>query len=279
MSLAKLPCPERVIDELRKLNVDFQMLSRPLYEAIRLRRKTCKWSIPQHTEELEKYQVVRKASRLFYEALHKAYTCTRHSQLLVHFCVQVERLVLDYGCSTKIGFSMAFTYVQPPEPQAAWFSIGSVLDELKIQRRQNEPVADELYHYVAKRTPSDITFDSPIECAHSFNSTTSQVGNLALESHLGHNICEFQRSCFQSPSTEGISLKTVEETTTCMHVIRPLLPACSRSLQPILLQQLIKSTQGRPGSEDFSLSERIRLAKALATAVLQYHSTPWLQKT
>lgn len=74
-----------------------------------------------------------------------------------------------------------------------------------------------------------------------------------------------------------VSLKSNEEMVTCTHVIRPLLSAGPQCFQPTSLRQLIQPARGRPRLERLPFMDRIRLAKTLATAVLQYRSTPWLQ--
>ena len=266
-----MPSLKKAIEELRKLNKDFQMLSTPLYNNLKaLQAKKYKVSIPHHTEELEKCKLVGKISRLFHGALRQV--CTVDSQHGAHLCVQVDEFALEKSQSAKIKSKVAFHCVHQLEPRFMWLSIESILEELKTIKRKLETSVSQTHEHVIKKTLVSTFLDSRV------NPPTNRMKELKIEWDPKQNISKFLCQGSQAPFPEDMILRTTEDLTKCIHVIRPVMPLCSRPLQTTSLQQLISYSQGRPRLEQFLMSERIGLARVLAVGMLQYHSTPLLSK-
>ena len=81
-----------------------------------------------------------------------------------------------------------------------------------------------------------------------------------------------------SPSDTSTCIGVLQRTQTFNHILyrRPALdtPATSTSLETVLSNL----AENKPTS-GLSCLERVRLARSLATAVLEFHSTPWLPET
>ncbi len=70
----------------------------------------------------------------------------------------------------------------------------------------------------------------------------------------------------------------LENTNNCRNFLYPSSKRfCCQTRQAISLGQVISKVSKRKAVGEIAIYERLRLAKTLAVAVLQYHSTPWLR--
>ena len=242
--------------------------------------------------DIQKYQVIGKASCQVYEALRKA--CTKHSEHMAHFRTEVEHAVLDEKSSLQIKFEMAYThrvridvpYLEDP----IWFLVDSIIsehidtctsketacmDELKKSlKRQLTPIITPVAKKVKKSVrfastmPAPLPASLPAPCL-PLPSTTSTC--------IGTDLCDHLRRHFRGSLCSNACV-VLENTAQCKQLVYPShFTACSQPRQAISLGQLIASTTEISPINGILLHERVSLAKMLATAVLQYHATPWLQ--
>ena len=242
--------------------------------------------------DVQKYQTIRKASRQVYEALCKA--CNKHTEHMAHFRVEVEHFVSQEESAPQVKFSMAFTHMTLTGPTGwgdpIWFLVDSTLsdeaatpsgekavnlDELgKTLKRQFEAAASQIPRETKKR----VRFQSPVPPPVSSSPVMIASDAFSSENCMKRDFCDDLRRCFRKPRKANECVGILENTNKCKHYVYPSPSAlCSVSRKAISLGQLIRSTS-RPGlAGDIPVHERLGLAKNLAIAVLQYHSTPWLR--
>ena len=293
-SFSKSSLLDKAIRDLRRYNQDFRtLLSQSAEEATINPEKPSRLKT-RSSKEVEKHRDVGKAAQLVYDALRKA--CTKHTDHLAHFCVQVEDVTFDYGCLAKIKFSISFTHMMSSgsvyQEDPVWFVVDSTLDrptampdehtshKFEDFKQTLKRQVNSIPERTAKKPKTSVSFQSSL--LHSSCGVTSSTlaSMLSTEIVPGEKFCDFLRQSFARPITFcNVPLPALENSTFCRQLIYPL-PAKNTQLdQPISLSQLVSPQNGRRRMEDFSPYERVRLAKTLAIAVLQYHATPWLRET
>lgn len=239
-------------------------------------------------KDVQKYQTIGKASRQVYEALGKA--CNKHSEHVAHFRVEVEHFVFNES-APQVKFSMAFTHMELASSTGSgdtiWFLIDSTLThETAIPSDKRDIYLDELgrtlkrqFDADARQTPrKSVKFQTPgpepvpspplVIASDAFSSKTC----------MKRDFCDDLRRCFREPRKANVCVGILQNTDKCKHYVYPSpLTIDSQPCRPISLGQLIRSAS-RPGLVgNIPVHERLGLAKNLAVAVLQYHSTPWLR--
>ena len=239
--------------------------------------------------DIRKYQTISKASCQVYEAFKKA--CTKHTEHMAYFRTEVEQIILDKDSSPQVKFDMAFTHRVLPDTSSGdpiWFLVDSIInehmhactsmqttciDELeKTLKRQLTPPPTQ----AAKRVKKRVTFASAVPVSLPTLNLPPLTSALAC---IGTDFCDYIRRHFRQPLISDACL-VLENTAQCKQLVYPShYTACSELRKGTSLGQLITSTK-KPGSVDgILLHERVALAKMLAIAVLQYHSTPWLRQS
>ena len=242
--------------------------------------------------DVRKYQTIRKASQQVYEALGKA--CNKHTEHMASFQVEVEQFVSDGQNAPQVKFSMAFTHMTLAGPTGSgdpiWFTLESSLgDETSMPSDDKDPNLDELgktlkrqFDGAGSQTPSKIKkcvrFHTPVAAlVHNF---PNRIASDAFTSKncIKRDFCDDLRRCFREPRKANVCVGVLENTDKCKHFVYPSpITRCSQSRKATSLGQLIRSAS-RPGLVGgIPIHERLGLAKNLAIAVLQYHSTPWLR--
>ena len=94
------------------------------------------------------------------------------------------------------------------------------------------------------------------------------------------DFCDFLRRRLRKQPKANECMGVLENNPNCRNFVYPP-PATSSDLrrQFLTLYQLISNIVKDPHVGRISLYYRLRLAKILATTVLQYHSTPWLKES
>lgn len=239
-------------------------------------------------KDVQKYQTIGKASQQVYEALGKA--CNKHSEHMAHFRVEVEHFVFDES-APQVKFSMAFTQMQLAGSTGSgdpiWFLIDSTLtDETATPSNRRDASLDELgrtlkrqFDADASRTPrKSVKFQTPGPKPIPNPPLVIASDVFSSQNCMKRDFCDDLRRCFREPRKANVCVGMLENTDKCKHYVYPSpLTLDSRPRRPISLGQLIRSAS-RPGLVgDIPIHERLGLAKNLAVAVLQYHSTPWLR--
>ena len=217
-------------------------------------------SAGQRNPDIKKYRVIKRASQRVYEALVKA--CTRHTEHLVHLCIKVEHGGIDDQPTPRVKFNMAFS-------DSAWTgSLG-----------QGEPV-----WLMIDTILEDMTLESPAEpvfgirdIAQSVESVPSlTVANAMMPNQrMQRDFCDYLRTSFRQPIQSGTCMGMLEHTGSCKHLVYPS-KYKPQDGHVTSLEQLISSVSQHRSLGGLMQYERLHLAKSLATAVLQYNTTPWL---
>ena len=246
-------------------------------------------------QEVERYQIIGQASRQVYEALGRA--CTTHTEHQAHFCVEVEQANITDDRNAQIKFSMAYTQMSlagsTDQSDLIWFAVDSTsVDAVKPTSSDIATGHDDVLNSSGKRkvepasgaprkkTQKRVRFQSA-SMAPACTSPTSSTVTLASTFHPSDStrkdICDVIRIRLREPLQANECVGILENTDRCRSFVYPS-PSkyCRQMRQAISLGQVISSVSERQTVEGFALYDRLRLAKILATAVLQYHSTPWL---
>ena len=244
---------------------------------------------------MEKYKIIGQASRQVYEALGRA--CTKHTEHQAHFCVEVEQAKITGDHNAQIRFSMAYTHMtlagSADQSDLIWFAVDSTSgDAVQLGssdiiashndtlnpsvKRQMEPASGA----PQKKTQKRVRFQSASLAS---ACTSPTLSNAALASafvssdSMRKDFCDVIRR-LREPLQASECVGVLENTDKCRSFVYPSPNKCCRQMrQAISLGQVISSVSDRQTVGGLALYDRLRLAKILATAVLQYHSTPWLR--
>ena len=272
------------ITKLRAYNEDFRVLALQARQAVPQAKNLCSRLSRNLRSNVRKYQTIGNASCRVYEALQRS--CTKHAEHTAYFSMEVEHVFLEKDSKPQVKFEMAFTHqasintINSGDP--VWFLLCSKMTEqvaacadiqaecmLKLSKSLKHQLDDEAVP-VKVKTVKKVRFENP-----TLHLTTQPsapllvappiiLGNTItidfcdyLRHHLVHDTCVVLKrteACEQLVSTSGLTGST-----------------CSR--KAISLGQLIAQSRNSVGG--FGILERVSLARTLAVAVLQYHSTPW----
>lgn len=288
LSLSKSKLDEN-ITKLRAYNDDFRVLTQQTRQVVSEPKST---RLRTAGNNIVRYRTIGKASCSVYQALQRA--CTKHAEHLAHFRVEVEHTASLKDSNPEVKFDMAFTHrasvdtLHPRDP--IWFLVSSIINEHvdtcsndqaecmqnleKSLKRQLESVAPSISQKRVKKTvrfDSSISSSLPKPCLPPLFTKPIILGN-----SLSVDFCDFLRRHFRQP----VQLNTcvvLEETAQCTQRVYPSqFTAFSSPRKATSLGKLIRSAKSQDSVASIQIYERVGLAKRLAIAVLQYHSTPWL---
>ena len=193
----------------------------------------------------------------------------------------------------ELKFNMAFTHLTLAglcQVEPVWFVVDSIIeDEEMTDHTKDVPELDQLTGSLKRQTSVSqdcaktrskkrVHFQSSAHIAPSSDLSSPLLSALVVPS-IRRDFCDYLRKCINQAPCKPDDLKALLETTDgCKHIvcISPTTVARTNT-KAVSLQQYISTTSRRKESYAFPDYQKIRLAKALATAVLQYHGTPWLQ--
>lgn len=275
--------------DLKSLNDDFRTLSSQTSALLPCRTRSSPENARQHHREIEKYLVVEKASRKVYEALGKA--CTKHSEHLAHLCIEVEHETQDDRPAAQVKFSLAFTNLtlkgSSTQVDPVWFMIDTIIGDT-IADIPTEPIAGimdlaqclkrelELPNENRPKKPKKSVRFAPTTPVSSTVPAVAVSTALISSPRWRRDFCDYLRSSFREPMQSNICMGVLEHTDSCRHLVYPS-PSQPRSGSATSLEQFISSVSQQGPAGSLPQYERLHLAKSLATAVLQYHATPWLK--
>jgi hypothetical protein len=232
----------------------------------------------QQRQDIAKFRLVQTASALLYGALGTA--CTKHTEHAAHLCLQPS---LTEGCDQNIRFSVSFS--QPGDP--IWFAVESIilqslpgdppqgcntLSGLAQTLKRREPSPSLEYCSAKKRKAVRFRSPSPPRI---LSISTLQIPPRCLKP----NFCTQIKNCFPRNGVETSScLGLLDESDICKHLVYlPSTPFIRSGKRSTSLDQLFTLLSQSQGPEELPIFERLRFAKLLSTAVLQFHATPWLK--
>ena len=279
---------DETLAALRTLNDDFRTLAS---QTTRL-NFTLAAPARQIHKEVQLWQTIRKTSGQVYNALGRA--CTKHTEHLAHFDLRVEHGPGRNASIPELKFKMAFTHltlagISQREP--VWFVVDSIFEKSgDSDCHENVPPIEQLTGSL-KRQCSDIEAPAKRKSKKSVRFRTptpppaAKVVSLQISTNMlsipsiRRDFCDYlRRYKDRQTCNPEICMAVLEAAEGCKHVVYPAPSVTGHSNRPaISLQQYISSLSEPQRSCAFPQYERLRLAKALATAVLQYHGTPWLK--
>ena len=274
------------IAALRSLNDDFRILSGQTRNLARPRGPT------QPSRDIEKFRDIQEASRQVYDALGKA--CTKHTEHFAHFCIEAKHASSCETSAPQVKFSMALTHLtvtgSATQGDPLWFVIESIIGNATTSGggemgSQLSTLADSLKRqldatsdHAPKKVKKSVRFQTPAPIPGPSIQFVAPVDSVLTNSHMRRDLCDHLRSCLRQPAKENKCLGTLDATGTCKHLLyTPSLTILHGKPRAVSLDKVISSFAKKGPMNGLPQYERLRLAKSLATAVLQYHATPWLK--
>ena len=252
-------------------------------------------AIPRPTQtarvDLRRYDAIRKAAQQVYEALSSA--CTKHTEHLAHFRVEVEEVTLKNDAPPKIKFNLGFTHVTLAGTNSSgdslWFVVDAAIhdqtailgskiiskgDELgKTLKRQLNASASSSSGKVRKA----VRFDSSIATPNPYPCLMAKDA-FKQEDRMRRDLCDDLRRLLRKPCNMQTCVGVLGNTGQSKHFVYPSsYTRLSQSRSAVNLSQLIRRSSTVGPLRELPIHERIGLARCLATAVLQYHTTSWLR--
>ena len=275
------------IDTLRALNDDFGTLASQTIRPDSTEKRSIEKASKEVEEEIKKYNIVAKASRQVYKALGQA--CTKHVEHFAHTCAEVEFSVLKDGSLPHVKFRMALAGSMKQKDPIS-FIIDATIDEVitgndssvmfdaKGLDRTLKRHLERSSESVERKAKKSVRFESSVIEAIPMHASSTITNPFTLEGRLNRDFCDYLRHCQTKPIKSHVCVGTLQSFEGCKNaVFLGSTNVCSQSQQAILLGQLIASSSRQKSCRISQLHERLRLAKVLTIAVLQYRSTPWLQ--
>ncbi len=278
-----------LVKDLKSLNDDFRILSSQTSALLPTQTKSSSNKGRQHNHDIEKYRVIANASRQVYQALCRA--CTKHSEHVAHLCIEVEHKAQDNLPVPQVKFNLAFnslaltgssdqgdpiwfiidTIIKDTEADSETKPVSEILDVTHSLKREAESPTEKL----TKKLKKGVRF-APSTSAAPTGPLVAIYNALISNPRIRRDFCDYLRSCFRQPTQSDLCMGMLEKTDSCKHLLYPprSQPLTGRAIS---LEQLISSVSQQVPSTSFPQYETLHLAKSLATAVLQYHATPWLK--
>ena len=288
------PRLDQTLVDLRASNHDFQILSKQNLRPNSTQARKLTEAPQEISSEVEKYRVIRQASQQVYEALGRA--CTKHTEHQAHFCVEVEQAIIDGNRGAQVKFSIAFTHMSLAEPseqgELTWFVVDSVTGdflaigrsekqsnlELELERSLKRQIVDPALQ--PQKSRKSVRFQSP-EPQRSFAlmpALPAVSTDSLFSDYMRKDFCDLIKRRLRQPPQKSMCVAVLENTDKSKNFVYvPANVTCTKRRRAVSLQQLLTRTNEHNVSVKIPLYERLRLAKTLAVAVLQYHSTPWLR--
>lgn len=285
---------DRTLIDLRESNHDFQILSKQNLRPNSTQSRKPTEAPKEISLEVEKYRIIGQASQQVYEALGRA--CTKHTEHQAHFCVEVEQAIIDGNRGARVKFSIAFTHMSLAGPsdqgELTWFIVDSVTGDalavghsekqsnikLELERSLKRQIVDPAFQ--SKKSRKSVRFQSPEpQCNSALMPALPAVSADSLfGDYMRRDFCDLIKRRLRQPSQKSMCVAVLENTDKSKNfVYSPDNVTCSKQRRAVSLEQLLTRTNEQGISGKIPLYERLRLAKTLAIAVLQYHSTPWLR--
>ena len=290
------PRLDQILHDLRSLNEDFQTLSTQTLRSTSLQTRRQVVPSKKPYQEVERYQIIGQASRQVYEALGRA--CTKHTEHQAHFCVEVEQATITGDHNAQIKFNMAYTHVtlggSADQSDLIWFIVDSTsgdamwLGRSDTTSNHHDSFGESLKRQIGttsgtsqKKPKKSVRFQPAAlapTCTPPALSTSTATKIILCSDNMRKDFCDFIRRRLREPLEASDCVGVLDNTESCRNFVYPSSnKRCYQTRQAVSLGQVISSVSKRRVVGGIALYERLRLAKTLAIAVLQYHSTPWLR--
>lgn len=270
------PYIQNAVEDLKSL-VQVFASSIPQLKQSRLSEEPKIPQTPRGCREFQHFRIVQQAACSLYDALGTA--CNAHSVHDVHISLQPD---LN---GKRVRFNVAFIQNSMIPGKAVWINVESTI---KSSKSSSQPISASLLTGTSSlKRPRQLNeapcpptsrrrvqfrlSSTPLQLPCAEEPTIIGIPNLYLQ----RNFCTVvERSLHQQECNGCIGL--LGGNDICNHLAymgnQTNNMTTSTSLSELITLSGTNSTKG------MGLYERVRLARYLATAVLYYHSTPWLNK-
>lgn len=276
----------KILDDLQTHNDNFRTLVTPSFTASHKRRASENHKFKDVEREINRYVIVGKASREVFEALSRS--CTKHTEHLAHTCAEVECTFSGKNQAPRLKFQMALSS-SLDHKDTVCFIVDTTVEDLESRRDKSVIVDLKGLEQTIKREldcPADtaerkpkksVRFESSAVMATPVYPKITRRDPFSLDIRIKKDFCDRLRRCSNQGLRPETCMGILEANTGCEHYIFPATtPSCSDRHQAVTLGHMISSLSKQSRLGNFPLYERLRLAKVLTVAVLQYHATPWL---
>ncbi|OTA07870.1 hypothetical protein A9Z42_0087970 [Trichoderma parareesei] len=289
---------EDQIDRLERSNGGLRRLREQVSQLQSPPRHTARRSSARGARLLQEfgaYGAIRRASKALHEALRTAWSSTQ-SPHLGHFVrlflnakaetdVQMEIAILCYGAEMPQRALLQTTLTRlevrsRTKDSITWSSAGLLTPASEADGSQSEQRKRQRVRFSSVGGGSDTGSDA--ESA-SYVSTTRTESTVVSTDNLqltGHFCRELSRRC----STPDMLCKTegLGHIDSCMqegfrHCFFPCSSSCGGKLAPDNVM-LVDEALGQSASTRLTVVGQLQLAHRLASAVLKFNSTPWLNE-
>lgn len=274
------------LQTLKSLNDDFRTLSsqtKTNRKDVHLQQRP-----PRAIERcIERCQTVRVASQQIYEALGRA--CTKHSEHLAHFNLQVEHGGdLEGDTPQEVKFKLAFRHVGLvglAQGDPVWFMVGSITSDSNVMTSKDNTEPDRFGISLKRELQSEShSPKTPVKRVRFQAPAPPQIPPPILPGPLSgpvmrRDFCDYLRKhVCQSSNKAGVCIGMLEISERFKHLLYPMHPMSSISdKQGTSLEGFLKKSSSSKTPDIFPRYVRLSLARSLALAVLKYYATPWLK--
>jgi hypothetical protein len=266
---------------------------------------------PRTDKAVQDCTLVRKASAQLHQALERA--CQMHEQHSAHFRLESQHVTIERQGFSLVRFNMAFAHCSrgvPTTLEPVWIAVDSTFDEpfpgspQKSRAKAQQEVQEQLngLSTALKRenpTPCSpsvkrikaktVRFDTTASCDdRSTMMTTTTTTATLIASFLAdptlpdfcvqHDFCN-QLQRYGPKTLINKYIGYFEKLGPYKHLVYFAPPiTTSTSRQSFSLTQIVHTmSQSNSHADQFLQHERLRLARQLASAVLQFHAIPMLK--
>ena len=274
---------------LKALNDDFIQLSSQTSRLEDLRARKERRTCQNLDRDIEKFRMIQEASKHAYGALSNS--CTKHTEHLTHFCL--EATAIEDASTPQVRFQLAFRHLtflgNAASGDPVWFLIESIIGDATKENDSPIQLGTDAFSLVQtlKRQIDEQPAPCPKKAKKSvrFQSTgpppTLNPYICEVESAKGlRNLCMRKNFCDQlrngclRPPLPNKPLGTLDEIHCHKHLVYfPPSESKRSNRKSTSLDEVISALS----HNRLPIYERLHLARSLATAVLQYHATPWLR--
>lgn len=254
---------------------------------------------------MKDYKLVQKASVQLHKALQRA--CQMHEEHSAHLRLDSQHITIESPHSPRVRFNMAFAHcstVGTATLEPVWIAVDSTFDETSPETMQNSianeaqdppnelsntlkrensaPCGSSVKRIKNKTVRFETTPSSNDRSTVIVRATTTLVTSLLVDPALPdfcvqHDFCkQLQKHEAKTPVNKFIGYFEKSGPYKSLVYFAPPItgPTSGKSFS---LTQIIRTISSKSHEHQFSQYERLRLARQLSSAVLQFHASPMLK--
>ncbi|KAJ9300050.1 hypothetical protein DTO271G3_2167 [Paecilomyces variotii] len=274
--------PQNGIDILRDAVEDLKSLVQVFESTVRQRKVPRRWEkstvtrTPRGRREFQDFRIVQQAACSLYDAFGTA--CNAHALHNVHLSLQPNW----NGTLTRIRFHLAFVPNGRTPGKEIWMNVESTIKSSSSpvstssagapsSLKRSHDGEDASHPQTLRKRVQFQLVPRPFQ-----SSCPPEPMNPIPNLYLQRNFCRVIERSLRQPDYHGC-IGLLADNDICQHLAymdrQTNHPTTYSSLSQLISMSATDSTR------TMSLYERVRLARCLATAVLYYHATPWLNST